>query len=523
VIAALILFQPIVVGLRELLSTGVVSSRPPEARFLLALEAVNGRARDGTAGARTASLTGLLAELITNLPSADQQVARILFGFDGDPDATLRDRRVRSGASLGSDPETVRKKYEPQLLERLARNLLEVELLARGELELANLPCDETPTFLTHTRDIRVYMSLAPARTPRAELTGLASRSAPHGGIVFVAFHDATGSIQVVADQSCLPAAGWRAAVRVRPGDRVRVRGTVDRTRRGELSVFADDFDLLQRIDLDVISADLPAVTERVLLARLRTKTADYFRRVERYEEMEPAYLTASEPSPIEGLSVRFPGYGADTYLAPSPGPQLRSAIVATGYPRFFCIGRCFTGLLRDGYTSAEGLVLCATRLDATIESMCALAERAVKEIFSDYKTGTDGFDRSWIDEPWLHSQANVGPSLTGGAETPEVQVLRDLDHAYFDETRSVKAAFRICWPAGVIAEGHVEELGSSSRGNGAGGSGEPLTIGALSLYLERVATGLSRREGSETRSSGLSLGASRATTRRAARARART
>ena len=68
-----------------------------------------------------------------------------------------------------------------------------------------------------------------------------------HGGITFIDLYDETGRIQVVVRRDVLegnPRLAFQMGV-LDKGDIIGVRGRVIRTRRGEISVLADDMELL--------------------------------------------------------------------------------------------------------------------------------------------------------------------------------------------------------------------------------------------------------------------------------------
>ncbi|MFE2751394.1 bifunctional lysylphosphatidylglycerol synthetase/lysine--tRNA ligase LysX [Actinosynnema sp. NPDC059335] len=85
--------------------------------------------------------------------------------------------------------------------------------------------------------------SLAQARELLGETVSVAGRVVALrelGGLVFARVRDFTGELQLMLDASRVDLAAWKAGVDL--GDHVGVRGEVVRSRRGELSVLADEW-----------------------------------------------------------------------------------------------------------------------------------------------------------------------------------------------------------------------------------------------------------------------------------------
>lgn len=336
------------------------------------------------------------------------------------------------------------------------------------------------PETLRFARDIEIRFRLDPSTGLRAELRGLVTGVNPRGGVVFLRLRDATGSVQLVAEKKSLTRV-WDRVRKIRPKDLVQVEGRVEKTKANVLSVSIDDLRLVPssgvRPERQMQDADRDALSMQFFLARLREQAVSYLETAG-FVEFEPKYIALPSDEPgIEALRVVFPGFGASASLAPSPGPQLLGAILVTGSPKVFCVSRCFSAEVRDGYTSAESLIVCARELEASLQDMCALAEGAMRHAFSDYTTMPSPVDPSWLGEqewPTRHISSFVPAAAV---EAPEIQTAESPPIRGSPSIRAA-SAFRICWPPDVIAaEGHVELVDEAFR------------VGGVTLHLERMAT----------------------------------
>lgn len=337
---------------------------------------------------------------------------------------------------------------------------------------------------LTHARDVEICYRLMPEKTVIAELRGLVTRTTSRGALIFIRLLDATGSIQLVCDRSVLPHETWELVRKVRPLDRVRVRGRVGLTERKTLSIFVELIEeFLPRTisDRDVLDADQRGLTTQFFLARIRLRATHYFREAS-FEEFEPSYLSASlEESRVEPLRVVFPGFGANAYLVPSPAMQLWEAVLITANPKVFCVSRCFSAAIRDGYTSAESMILCARQLGASLEGMCELAENAVKTIFGHFTTMPNTL-QAWLGpQSWPIKKCQLA-SIEVAVKSPEIHIL-EIPRNPTGRMPNDMSMFRICWPPPgssvvgnvVVAEGHVASVE------------ENIVMGGITLHLERM------------------------------------
>lgn len=334
---------------------------------------------------------------------------------------------------------------------------------------------------LTQVRDVETVYRLHSGSRLRCRLSGMITRVNRRGGICFFRFRDATGSIQVVVERSSCDLETWGLVAVLKLMDRVLVFGDIALTRppHNVLSVFLRECKLLiprraaDRVDnLDPAERGL---TAQVFLARLRKQATGFFEEHE-YVELEPSFLASYAPSTsIEPLRVVFPGYGADALLAPSPAMQLMEALLLTGYSKLFSVSRCFSAVVRDGYTSAESLILSALILGADLQEVLRTIQDAVTTIFKHFTTVPIIVEDDWLNlTPWNRQDGEWSESKRS-VHVPTIQV----DHGNCGDSSTVAVQgppFRVVWPPDiVVVEGGQQLLD------------ERIRICAYTLHLERM------------------------------------
>jgi len=326
-----------------------------------------------------------------------------------------------------------------------------------------------------YARDIFSHCRAAPDVGCTAEIRGLVTVNRRHGGIAFLKVEDATGAIQVICEKAKLTPAEWTQVKGVKTKARVRAMGTVGPSKHKELSILATAFavttlPILEKTHLGE-SLQKFGLTGRFFLARLRRRATEYFSG-KGFDEYEPEFLSAlPNDSSIRSLSVVFPGWGNPVYLNTAPLAQLLESVLVTGAPRVFSVGRCFSDAVRDGYTSAESMIVSALELDIDLEALIAVSTHAVRHVFDDITT----LPEVAVD---LSSWARVTSALADidnvlSAATAQVF---DLPEAAGPSGIVKITAFRLVVPPNTaVAEGHWRRL----EGN--------TSIGGVTLHLERM------------------------------------
>ncbi|MBI5221004.1 MAG: hypothetical protein HY978_04205 [Candidatus Liptonbacteria bacterium] len=343
-------------------------------------------------------------------------------------------------------------------------------------------PLDSPPRIhLKYIAAILASLRRNPAAPIQAALTGWVTRLAPLGKVVFMTLRDATGSVQLKCGFDTMSAEQWQSAKALKLADRITVTGaagfnTFHATQTP--TVFADTLSILlpgQFGDTELLGSEREAVTKQFFLSRLRTK-AQLFFASRGFEEFDAYYLSSRQVSyAITSLRVVFPGFGAPTFMAPSPASQLLTALFAAPSSKVFCVSRCFSNEIRDGYTSAESPLVCLMQLAASTETLCQLGEDCIKAVFSDIVTMPDLAEthQAWLgSDSWLRQQFSLETESEEVSE-PTIQIFPPPNTAV---SHGLQSVFRISWPERfVLVEGHTQLIDTK------------LSLGGFTLHLERM------------------------------------
>jgi len=307
-----------------------------------------------------------------------------------------------------------------------------------------------------------------------------------HGKIIFVMLRDITGVIQIILRKDALPEQEWKRAKEIRNLDRIRIKGVSGFSKTGALSVFAEKVEIIMKKEtaatiFTIDEQDSRTLTGQFLLARLQEKACEWMRE-NGYVEFVPYYITSSRiSSHLEPLEVVFPGWGSNAYLIVSPSGQLLKALTVAD-TKVFCVSRVFSQMVRDGYTSAESMILCAQCFEPNENEMERLGELLIKSIFVNLYTMPDLVVKDWLrsDRNWQIEERDFldeNPSLVK-TKMPKIQVCDDTRNALqreINEKAKVQRFFRILWPENVIlVEGHIGRV-------------EAVKVGGLVVHLERM------------------------------------
>jgi hypothetical protein len=260
---------------------------------------------------------------------------------------------------------------------------------------------DGTQPVLRSAQAIQYFVSLAPEQTARADLRGVIVARRKTRSALFFDLSDTSQTIQLIVSLEPGDSHLAEVASNIQVADRVRAVGQVTISQRGTLSVEVGHLDVLisrrALSDSDLI-ADLTKgdISPRFLLARLGRIALDFFEAKD-FVPFSSHYISTSiTRSVLEPLDIMFPGWGATTSLVPSPLPQLLEAAVISGSPRVSALCRIFSRAIRDGFTSAEALTLCAVTLEHGEVSLVQLAGDAVSKILDQFLA--DGESRRYLD-----------------------------------------------------------------------------------------------------------------------------
>lgn len=309
---------------------------------------------------------------------------------------------------------------------------------------------------LRYARDVVMGVAIEPTLSRRAELHLLVTKLRSMKAIMFVDVLDASGRMQLFAERSSIHPDLWNQMASLRPFDRVRVSGCTLRTRSGQAAVEPHAIQVLIKAG----SAPNPPepmsglpLAKPFFLARLRER-ATTFLRERGVQEYEPDCLCMSHHTTMTSLQVVFPGWGSPVSLSVSPFRQLMDAVLLTAVPNVFSVGRCFSHAVRDGFTSAEELVICVVCIESTFQQLLTLAQECVTHVFSDLLTAPS-LRHMITSSSWKEVLSGVDQEVVVVAPTVHLIPHSVSGPACPDADND---CFRLLWPPGIsVAEGHAE------------------------------------------------------------------
>jgi hypothetical protein len=286
-----------------------------------------------------------------------------------------------------------------------------------------------------------MYWALDRGTALEATLTGQITRRNPHRDGLFLTLHDPSGEIECFIRKVHFSADEWESRVRpLRKGDRITASGPVEsRTSGGRSQPIVDIRSLTRTLSadlphLDEVTGTFDSVASGFFLARLKRTVADALL-AKGFEELEPRYIHHLRPDgPLEPLEVLFPGYGSPAYLLVSPIPDLRAAAVITGITRAFSVARSYSQTVRDGYTSAESLVIGILMTGTDSKRLVDECIDLVYRSFGSHQTMAANWAEYALVDAWDHQDI---PHPSG--VLPEISRPTILKH---DET-----ACALAWP----------------------------------------------------------------------------
>jgi len=275
------------------------------------------------------------------------------------------------------------------------------------------------------------YSSLAPGEETQdvVSVAGRVWHVRSHGGITFIDLYDETGRIQIVVRRDVIEGSQKLATIMelLDKGDIVGVRGRVIRTKRGEISVLAEDMELLaitwRPIPFHEFGLRDPEqrYRERYLDIMLNSKVRRAIVNLYRLEmEMrrildEKGFVEVHTPKlqPIYGGALAKPfitkinALDRIVYLSIAPETYLKRLVVA-GLYKVYEIAVCFRNEDIDATHYPEFVQLEAYQAFADWNDMMALTEEliaeSVRRVYGDYKVEVEvGGEVRVIDfsRPW--------------------------------------------------------------------------------------------------------------------------
>ena len=237
--------------------------------------------------------------------------------------------------------------------------------------------------IFTYVRDLMAQYRLDPTDGIQAYLRGIVTHRRSYGGMILFGLQDTSGSIRLKADRSQFSKEDWAIIKAIRKTDFVSVSGELILSEKDGPFIRVKKFDQLSdSLDLPISEADPPyrRVGLQIIRSRLRRKLCSILER-DGFVDIDTNLISVNWSGVgLEPLRVKYPGFGYETFLAPTPLPQLFEAMIATGQPRLSTVGKCFTTTYRDERSSTESNLV-----------YLLFQEKEFEEGFWDYLTSLVG------------------------------------------------------------------------------------------------------------------------------------
>ena len=281
-----------------------------------------------------------------------------------------------------------------------------------------------------------------------------------HGGIVFMDLYDHAGRIQIVLRRNILSRDKIELLDLVDKGDFLGIRGRVIRTRAGEVSVLAEDLELLgiswRPIPFHEFGVKDPEQRYReryldiLLNSRVRRALIDLYRIEMSMRRIldSKGFVEIHTPKlqPIYGGALAKPfvtrinALDREAYLSIAPETYLKRLVVA-GIGRVYEIAVCFRNEDIDTTHYPEFVQLEAYKAFGDWSDMMDLTEEliaeSVKEVYGDYKieikrengeTEIIDFSRPWPRISMEEAIERIGGVKIRGADQEEIlRIAREL------------------------------------------------------------------------------------------------
>lgn len=280
---------------------------------------------------------------------------------------------------------------------------------------------------LDYVRDIRSQLRISSDVNLHARLRGIITFCNSRGGVIFFGLQDITGAILLVFEKRNFVSESWQAIRRLRASDFISVRGRVVARKRGpSVEITEEPTKLDTKLGISVADGDLSyrQVGGQIILSRLKNRICAYLQSAESVE-IEPRLISIRwEGNGLEPLRIQYPGFGYNTYLAPTPFPQLLDTMIATALPRLHTIGKCFTTSYRDENSSTEACVIFGLIQETAIaEDLWKFLTGLIINTFADIETFPDNPDLLAADR-WKRQISRWPPTISDlDVQTPTIQI----------------------------------------------------------------------------------------------------
>lgn len=337
------------------------------------------------------------------------------------------------------------------LSEIMRRRLLKLDELSSQGIELYKSKFIRTYQ-LSQIRDMYDELESGDKSAAVVKVAGRIMAKREHGKASFLVIKDGSDSIQLYLSLNILGEELYRLFLDFDIGDFVGVSGEVFKTRRGELSISVDKFELLTKSlrplpekwhglkDIETRYrqryADLIVNTEAKEVFVKRNKIINAIRRFfnkENFMEVETPML---QPIPGGATARPFVTYhnalDMDLYLRIAPELYLKRLLVG-GFERVFELNRSFRNEGISVKHNPEFTMLEAYQAYADYHDMMELTEKLIKEVASEvsetmtinYQGMELDFGRPWERLTMIESLEKIGKQKV--AYEMEIEELRSI------------------------------------------------------------------------------------------------
>ncbi len=214
---------------------------------------------------------------------------------------------------------------------------------------------------------------------------------------ILISLTDITGTVRVTVLKSSTP--DQTALLKV--GKRVRISGVVRTNNEGKRII--TDVDLVEAIGEIANGADIDILDQESLI--LSSKISNLIRKeLEKEEFLEISTRVISRylgEEILEPLLAKFPGFGSEIYLSPSPSSQLSEFLITTLLPRVFTESISFTTSYRFKNASSEMPLIMAKAINMSQEETQRLIVSLTDSIFKElvgHRIPIKIYDEEWSE-----------------------------------------------------------------------------------------------------------------------------
>lgn len=184
-------------------------------------------------------------------------------------------------------------------------------------------------------------------------------------------------------------------------GNKIRICGKTIKNKKGDTVV--SDVERIEVLSGIITEEDIDIIDQEARL--LTSKISGLIREIlvnEDFQEITTRVISRSwEEALLEPMMVKFPGFGAEAYLSPSPSSQLSEFLAVTLLPKVFTQTISFTQSYRFKNASTEMPFFMAKAFNMDQESEENLIRDITKSIFkklSDQNVEICSFSSDWSE-----------------------------------------------------------------------------------------------------------------------------